>query len=76
MNPSSNDRASDWGEYRRLVIAELERLNLNLEKIASRLTKNETDVELLKFKAGLWGAIAGAIPGALIAIGATLLKLV
>lgn len=85
-----------WSEYKRLVIAELERLNdcakANATEIArlrgelqheAALIRTETlrgaadaktdsddelgalktELAVIKVKAGLWGALAGAVPG-------------
>jgi hypothetical protein len=56
-----------WSEWQNHVLAELKRLNTNLENFEE---KNESDhrnifttLAALKVKAGIWGAAAGLIPG-------------
>jgi hypothetical protein len=70
-----------WGEYQRLVLSELERLDGSIQKLDDKLDdsiqkindkiddlrKTEIksmgeEIQVLKFKAGLWGALAGMIP--------------
>jgi hypothetical protein len=63
----------DWGEYRRLILAELTRLsegNSEIKAMISILRSDDiadmkAEIAVLKFKAGVWGLIAGAIPGAI-----------
>lgn len=54
-----------WSEYQKLVLSELERHNGLIEDIRNKLGKIETDIAMLKVKAGFWGALAGAIPVAI-----------
>lgn len=63
--------SDDWGEYRRLILAELIRLSgeivsltMEIKSIhSSDLASLRAEIAVLKFKSGLWGALAGAIPG-------------
>ena len=57
-----------WGQYSKLVLAELVRLNSEVEKIHERLGVMREDIIALKVKAGLGGAIAGAIAAAIISV--------
>jgi hypothetical protein len=65
-----------WGEYKRLILQELERLskevallNIKLDNFRSdEIAGIKVEVAMLKVKAGVWGAICGAIPAALAAI--------
>lgn len=50
-----------WPEYERLVMTELERHSDWLRGIDSRVQKLHTEVVVLKLKATLWGAVAGAL---------------
>jgi hypothetical protein len=69
-----------WDEYRRLVLAELERISIAVVTVNDKLdrfhseeiSKLKIDVAMLQVKASLWGAGAGL----LVAIGAALLKIV
>jgi len=61
-----------WDEYRRLILQELQRLHEGVAEVngkLSALTSLEiaglkAEIAVLKFKSGLWGFAAGAIPGA------------
>ena len=73
-----------WQEYRRLVLAELERLDKAIQTLdakldkrdienAEKLAKINIDLLTLKIKASVYGALAGGIFSALVALGSTLL---
>ena len=73
-----------WQEYRRLVLAELERLDEAIKNLDKKLDERDKaqDVKVsainmelltLKIKASVYGALAGAIFSALVAIGSALL---
>jgi hypothetical protein len=74
MTPPSED--APWGEYRRLVLAELERIARDMESLADKverfradeLAAIRTEVALLKQKAAFWGAIAGVIVTVLVSL--------
>lgn len=83
-----DDSGGDWAEYRRLILQELQRLhegigemngrlsNLNKAEIAevrAQGAKNSEEIAVLKFKSGLWGFVAGALP-ATVAVLYVLLK--
>jgi len=57
-----------WIEYRKLVLSELERLNIKVMEIDQNLNSTKTDIAMLQIKAGLWGAISGVIPGLIAAL--------
>jgi len=59
-----------WIEYRRLVLAELERINEWLSKIEERTQTTRRDVAVLQVKCGMWGAAAAVI----VSLAAALLK--
>lgn len=67
---NTDDGDTPWSQYRRLVISELERLNITLEKIQLELAHVKVAVALLQLKASIWGATAGGV----VVIGAILLK--
>lgn len=54
-----------WGEYRKLVLAQLEKLEGAANRHEADVAELRVEVAMLKVKAGLWGALAGAIPGAI-----------
>lgn len=68
----------NWGEYRRLILSELERISRDMENLNDKLdkfrqdeiSKIKIDVAMLKVKAGAWGAIGGLM----VALSAVLLK--
>lgn len=61
-----------WIEYRRLILSELDRVGKEIRAIHEKvdafrvndLATIKTDIALLKFQAGLWGAIGGTLFGA------------
>jgi len=53
-----------WTEYKRLVINELERTNLRLDRMDKRLGRIERNITVLQTKAATWAAgIAIVISG-------------
>lgn len=50
-----------WGEYQRLVLGELERLNEGMEKRDAAIQDMKTQIAILQVKSGVWGMIGGAI---------------
>lgn len=62
-----NDDDGAFHEYRRLILSWLEKIDNRLEHIEKRLSIMEVDLVAVRIKAGLWGAIAGAIPTAVAA---------
>lgn len=58
MNPPTNG----WNEWSKHVLAELERLNGCYVALDNKLDEVRIDIAKLKVKAGIWGAIGGAIP--------------
>lgn len=57
---------NDWGAWSHHVLIELKRLNTNQESmdkdISEKLTSMKIEISQLQVKAGIWGAIGGAIP--------------
>jgi GTPase Era involved in 16S rRNA processing len=70
------DGTRDWGEYRRLILSELERISRELILIADKLERFrqedlaqiKTDLALLKFQAALYGSIAGVVITVLVSV--------
>jgi hypothetical protein len=58
---------NNWDKWQNHVLAELDRLNTNVERTEEKNTEEHkelfTSIATLKVKAGIWGAIAGLIPG-------------
>ena len=69
MKMPDNDKPNGWNEWSRHVLKELERLNECYEDLAKEFheyrIKSAENFATLKVKAGLWGALAGAVPVAL-----------
>ena len=76
-----------WGEYRKLILKELERLSNGQQSMDRKIDdmrsaemafrnaeigRVTTEIALLKqelrFKAGLWGAVTGAVPSLIAAV--------
>ena len=51
-----------WNEYSRLVLAELERLNINYQRLEEGQTSIRIEIGKLQIKSGVWGLIGGTIP--------------
>lgn len=61
-----DEKNNGWNEYEKLVLAELKRLGGNQNRMNCKLdgfmSQVQTELAVLKLKAGVWGAAAGAIP--------------
>jgi hypothetical protein len=57
-----------WGEYRQLVLKELERLNDNYESLMKEVVGIKVEIGQLNVKAGVWGLTGAAIPVALMLV--------
>lgn len=66
--PERNYGNGDFSEYRRLILDRLDRLDDEVNSISRTVSRIENDLTALKIRAGLWGAIAGALPGLIAAI--------
>ena len=53
---------NNWGEYRRLVLTELEHLHKSVDHLQSDVSACRIEIAMLKVKASMWGAIGGLIP--------------
>lgn len=58
----------DFSEYRRLILDRLDRLEDEVQGVSRTVARIENDLTALKIRAGLWGAIAGALPGLIAAV--------
>jgi hypothetical protein len=63
---------NNWNEWQNHVLIELTRLNDNVEHIKDKNDEDHKDIfasiATLKVKAGVWGALAGIIPGSVLAL--------
>ena len=57
--------SSEWSEYSTYVIEELKRLNTLVENLRGDITKLKVEQAVIKTKATLYGALAGAVPAIL-----------
>ena len=57
-----------WTQWSKFVLKELERLNHCYEQIQKDITKVREDIAMLRVKAGVWGALAGLVPGIIAAV--------
>lgn len=64
MTPYADEDDDDdgWDVYKRLVLAELERVNERLEALLEDQVQMRESIASLKVKSGIWGAIGGALP--------------
>jgi hypothetical protein len=76
---AEDNNKNDWQEYKRLLLSELERLSISSEKIRDEFRKEHEAIReeikkinenliTLNLKAGVWGALAGAIPGLIVLV--------
>lgn len=73
---ADGDGTREWGEYRRLILSELERISRDLSSINDKierfrqedLAQLKTDIALLKFQAALYGSVAGVVITILISV--------
>lgn len=53
---------NDWKEWSKFVLAELQRLGEQNEKIGQAVSNIRVEISILKVKSGVWGLIGGLIP--------------
>lgn len=58
-----------WPEYRRLVLAELKRLEDKISCLERKIDAARLDLSALKGRASVWGAVGGVITAGLVSIG-------
>lgn len=52
-----------WEQYQKLVLSELTKHGDRLEKMSEQMIKHGEELAQLKVKAGIWGAVSGAVVG-------------
>lgn len=72
MTPKDDNENGDWAEYRRLVLSELERLNLIVDNQKLEIDKLKLGATERNAKVAVISTIAGMIP-AIISILCTIL---
>ena len=50
-----------WDSYQRLVLSEIQRISRKLENISAEQRQLHADIEVLKYKAGVFGSVGGAL---------------
>jgi len=58
--------SEQWIEYRRLLLAEIARLNERQEVITREIKELEVKLAVLQVKAGALGLIGGAVPAVVV----------
>lgn len=57
----ADERTSNgWPEYQKLVLHELQQLNVQLVSLNTKISDLEKDVARLEAKSGVWGFLGGA----------------
>lgn len=69
---NSNDQAGGWTRYEKLVLSTLQELRDDVALLRTDLVLVRIDVAKLKVKSGIWGGVAGFVPGA-VGVAAVLL---
>ena len=54
-----------WSQYEKLVLQSLADLKTGQDALAEDMILVRIDVAKLKVKAGIWGGLAGLVPGAI-----------
>lgn len=54
--------SNDWSEWSKHVLSELEELKSEVKAGRDEISNLRLELVLLKFKSGLWGFAAGALP--------------
>ena len=62
MPLDKDDNNNSWHEWSRFVLEELKRLNKVYNELDKKVDKITVEIATLNVKAGVWGALAGAIP--------------
>jgi hypothetical protein len=63
LNPSG-----DWSEYQRLVLSELAELKKGQDGMRQEVAHLRETMAELRVKSGVWGALAGAVPAAILLV--------
>jgi hypothetical protein len=55
----------DWREHRQYIVRKLDEQSAEISALHEQVTLMRIDLAMLKVRAGLWGALAGAVPAGL-----------
>lgn len=58
MSPTEDD----WREHRQYIVRKLDEQSAEISALHEQVTLMRIDLAMLKVRAGLWGALAGAVP--------------
>lgn len=50
-----------WDNYQKLVLSEIKRISWSLDKISAEQRQLHADIEVLKYKAGIFGSMGGVL---------------
>lgn len=64
---TDRDDSDAFHQYRLLILETLKEIKARLDAIERRLSVMEVELVAVRIKAGLWGALAGAVPTAIAA---------
>jgi len=60
---------NNWSEWQNLVLDQLREVRVDVKQImTNELPHIRTDIGKLQVKAGIWGAVAGALPALIISV--------
>ena len=63
MKEADNDNG--WNEYKKMLLSDRKNNRENFEKLFEKIDEIRVDIATLKVKSGIWGAIGGLIPVAI-----------
>lgn len=61
-------KQDNWNQYEKLVMNKLSELTIKQEKMAEEVHLIRQDIIRLQVRAGMMGALAGVLPGAITAL--------
>lgn len=61
MSPTEDD----WREHRQYIVRKLDEQSAEISALHEQVTLMRIDLAMLKVRAGMWGALAGAVPAGL-----------
>ena len=65
---AGRDGTTNWVEWSKYVLKELERLGTCYEKLERDIQDIHIEITKLKMKASAWGALAGMVPAIIVLI--------
>lgn len=71
---SEPDSGNGWNEAQQLVMSRLNEHTRKLDAIEGHLTVIKVEIGILKTKSTIWGAVGGAIFGAIVAFASRFIK--